>query len=858
MFDNYKSRMKKLLIALILFIPVLSFAQSTTTLPTPTTAYTPQFRYYGAANDTLKSIYVYSGGKYNRWYTATEIKKLYGNSFKQKIDSTLAADNNWTGTNTFQLLRLLPQGSNNQEIRFINDNGTYSTLAYFGSITGNNGDWVFNGRSVGTKRLNAVGSGALVTVGDDANNNVSLNAPGVVGSYTQTLQAKNGVVALVGDTTGLNGYYQSKIYAIPSKYPGANDAAKVQAAINSGLPVFLEKYYNVSAATLTISSDSTSIYAAKGKGGLYSSANSPIINLNGKSAVTIKDVTFYGSGKTSGNTLQQGLEITGTANNTKIINCEFRNLGGWAVRSHDRTNNRLTGVFVSNTTIRNCYGGYYFYNQSEYNTITGVDIDSTATAYKTFAGNNGIIGGQIVGADTAVYLGAGTNNAHSGFSRVSINHNNFNVYADGVTLGYSFENCDFYFGNHYFNNSTSIYFNGGRGGFGTYNITSNNSTNIFYNFMDIQSLPTLNVTGQKPIFFRSPFFNTAPSNVIDRMTNSYWTTEGSFGINTINPDVLNKGADKNFGIKSTVGKAYIAADGASGATIGLGYNTIPKVEYATSSTGITVTTLVTSDFYRHNVNGNFFTQLGTGFSGMVVTPTTFWDFKAATTGGYSARFLTGVQPTSRLSGGVWFDGTRLNLYNTADQSLAYLSDLTAYVPTTRTISTTTPLTGGGDLSANRTLGLGGLTGYGTANQILGMNAAATGYEYKTVTAGSGINIAQSAGAITISAQSNVVEIAGTSQTASPNTIYIPHNTALTTITIPTTTTIGSLYQVIGEGVGGWKLQLPAGYTAVGVGSFTTTSGGSLNSTDKNCTITIRLTNTNKFTVTTSQGTINPL
>lgn len=129
---------------------------------------------------------------------------------------------------------------------------------------------------------------------------------------------------------------------------------------------------------------------------------------------------------------------------------------------------------------------------------------------------------------------------------------------------------------------------------------------------------------------------------------------------------------------------------------------------------------------------------------------------------------------------------------------------------------------------------------------------------KPVLAGSGISVKETTAGYTVSASSNIVEITGTSQTAAANTIYIPHNSSLTTITVPATTTIGSLYQVIGEGTGGWKLQLPAGYTAVGVGSFTTTSGGSLNSTDKNCTITIRLTNTNKFTVTTSQGTINPL
>jgi lysophospholipase L1-like esterase len=52
-----------------------------------------------------------------------------------------------------------------------------------------------------------------------------------------------------------------------------------------------------------------------------------------------------------------------------------------------------------------------------------------------------------------------------------------------------------------------------------------------------------------------------------------------------------------------------------------------------------------------------------------------------------------------------------------------------------TISTTSPLLGGGDLSTNRTFSLAGLSGLGTANQVLGMNNGATAYEYKTISVG---------------------------------------------------------------------------------------------------------------------------
>lgn len=49
-----------------------------------------------------------------------------------------------------------------------------------------------------------------------------------------------------------------------------------------------------------------------------------------------------------------------------------------------------------------------------------------------------------------------------------------------------------------------------------------------------------------------------------------------------------------------------------------------------------------------------------------------------------------------------------------------------------------------------TLGGTGLTSIGSANQVLGVNAGATGLEYKTLTAGTGINISHGAGAVTIS------------------------------------------------------------------------------------------------------------
>lgn len=102
-----------------------------------------------------------------------------------------------------------------------------------------------------------------------------------------------------------------------------------------------------------------------------------------------------------------------------------------------------------------------------------------------------------------------------------------------------------------------------------------------------------------------------------------------------------------------------------------------------------------------------------------------------------------------------------------------------------------------------------------------------------------------------------VAVSGTSQSLASNRVYIPHNTSLTTFTLPTTATEGQLFQIVGEGSGGWRISQNASQQIVGV-NVATTSGttGYVQSTNANCTITIRCTVANsKFTITSSQGTL---
>lgn len=91
------------------------------------------------------------------------------------------------------------------------------------------------------------------------------------------------------------------------------------------------------------------------------------------------------------------------------------------------------------------------------------------------------------------------------------------------------------------------------------------------------------------------------------------------------------------------------------------------------------------------------------------------------------------------------------------------------VSSTRAINTTSPLAGGGDLSADRTLTVGGLSSLGAANQIVGVNAGATAWEYKTLTAGANITITPGVGTVTIASTGG-----GTGEAITKNINQVAH------------------------------------------------------------------------------------
>lgn len=106
----------------------------------------------------------------------------------------------------------------------------------------------------------------------------------------------------------------------------------------------------------------------------------------------------------------------------------------------------------------------------------------------------------------------------------------------------------------------------------------------------------------------------------------------------------------------------------------------------------------------------------------------------------------------------------------------------------------------------------------------------------TLTAGSGISIANAGGSITISGTGggySWTEVTGTSQAMAVNNGYIANNAGLVTLTLPATASVGDTVTVQGKGAGLFRIAQNAGQTIhFGSRDTTTGAGGYLEATQR--------------------------
>lgn len=143
--------------------------------------------------------------------------------------------------------------------------------------------------------------------------------------------------------------------------------------------------------------------------------------------------------------------------------------------------------------------------------------------------------------------------------------------------------------------------------------------------------------------------------------------------------------------------------------------------------------------------------------------------------------------------------------------------------------------------------LGGSVAYEIANLGVATNGqipiGSTGANpvLNTLTAGSGITIVNSAGAISISASSagfKWTDVTGGSATVAAENGYFADSSSLTTFTLPTNNSLGDTIIIMGKGTGGWTIVYGTNQYINYSGSTSTTTSGSLSSSAQFDTVTL--------------------
>ena len=143
------------------------------------------------------------------------------------------------------------------------------------------------------------------------------------------------------------------------------------------------------------------------------------------------------------------------------------------------------------------------------------------------------------------------------------------------------------------------------------------------------------------------------------------------------------------------------------------------------------------------------------------------------------------------------------------------------------------------------------------------SAIATGRSVCITTNGQMVGFQGGAGSSGSSGASSAVNsmpavvVSTTSQSASNNTVYVSNNASLVTVTLPTTSLVGTIIEVTGLGVGGWQIAQNSGQSIqFGVAVTTVGVGGYLQSTITYDTVRLLcIVDSTTWMVLSSQGNI---
>lgn len=183
------------------------------------------------------------------------------------------------------------------------------------------------------------------------------------------------------------------------------------------------------------------------------------------------------------------------------------------------------------------------------------------------------------------------------------------------------------------------------------------------------------------------------------------------------------------------------------------------------------------------------------------------------------------------------DGTN-NIYSTSTFADTYTASSLLYSNGANTVTGLT--TANSSVLVTNSAGVPIWSSTMTNGQIIIGSTGATPIA-ASLTAGTGINITNAAGSITISSSGSGLSwstIAGTTQAAAVDSGYVIGNALQTTVTLPATAPIGSTVTILGDGAAGWILQGNTGQT-IRIGSQVTSSAGTLTSANQYDNVTVQ-------------------
>lgn len=300
-----------------------------------------------------------------------------------------------------------------------------------------------------------------------------------------------------------------------------NDTAVVQAAFDTGLPVFFGSKTYVITSTITLASNAKAVGNGE-QSVLSTTANISIFTIAGKKC-TIEDITLLGNNTGA---VQTGINVTGNAGLTLdytsnvLRNVRFRSLlrAGLYVTLVVGTTGSLHhgAVYASDCLAEGCGTGYYMDNRAEYNNFSNCVAQGCTTGVRILAGNVTFTGGHIVNGTTGVIFATGSNDGKCIFNGVKINHNATAVSSGTVTLGSRFVDCQMIAnGSVTVSASASHEFIGCQIGNATLTITNSPATK-FINCR-FQTSTTLTITGTAPKFFACTWDTGIPAGVTNTL-----------------------------------------------------------------------------------------------------------------------------------------------------------------------------------------------------------------------------------------------------------------------------------------------------------------------------------------------------